>query len=96
LFKAAVFGNDPNWGRVLAAVGTTDAVFEPDQIDIAINGVTVCRSGGTKVGDPAENVDMSNRHVVVEVALGAGGETATVLTSDLTHDYVHENSAYST
>ncbi len=91
-----MFGNDPNWGRVLAAVGTTDAVFEPDQIDIAINGVTVCRSGGTKVGDPAENVDMSNRHVVVEVALGAGGETATVLTSDLTHDYVHENSAYST
>ncbi|NDL57361.1 bifunctional glutamate N-acetyltransferase/amino-acid acetyltransferase ArgJ [Phytoactinopolyspora mesophila] len=96
LFKAAVFGNDPNWGRVLAAIGTTDAVFEPQHIDVAINGVQVCRAGGTKAGDPADTVDMSPRHARVEVDLGAGASSATLLTSDLTHDYVHENSAYST
>jgi hypothetical protein len=82
--------------RVLAAIGTTDAVFEPDHIDVAINGVQVCRAGGTKAGEPADTVDMSPRHVRVDVALGAGSSSATLLTSDLTHDYVHENSAYST
>ena len=94
LFKCAVFGNDPNWGRVLAAVGTTSAAFEPAQLDVAINDVMVCRSGG--VGDDRSGVDMSQREVKVEVFLHAGDADATVLTNDLTHDYVHENSAYST
>ncbi|WP_026876996.1 bifunctional glutamate N-acetyltransferase/amino-acid acetyltransferase ArgJ [Jiangella gansuensis] len=96
LFKAAVFGNDPNWGRVLAAVGTTRATFEPDKIDIAMNGVTVCRAGGTQLGEPSSAVDLTGRDVHVLVDLNAGERTATILTSDLTHDYVHENSAYST
>lgn len=94
LFKCAVFGNDPNWGRVLAAVGTTRAAFEPSQLDVAINGVMVCRAGG--VGEDRSGVDMSHREVKVEVCLHAGEADATVLTNDLTHDYVHENSAYST
>lgn len=96
LFKAAVFGNDPNWGRVLAAIGTTTATFEPDAIDIAINGVEVCRAGGTKLAEPSSSVDLTARHVLVAIDLNAGSATATILTSDLTHDYVHENSAYST
>jgi glutamate N-acetyltransferase / amino-acid N-acetyltransferase len=92
LFKAAVFGNDPNWGRVLAAVGTTDAAFDPYGIDVAINGVQVCRAG-----EPHESrdlVDLAPRAVHVLIDLNAGGETATIWTNDLTHDYVHENSAY--
>jgi glutamate N-acetyltransferase/amino-acid N-acetyltransferase len=92
LFKAAVFGNDPNWGRVLAAVGTTDAAFDPYGIDVAINGVQVCRAG-----EPHESrdlVDLTPRAVHVLIDLHAGGETATIWTNDLTHDYVHENSAY--
>ncbi|WP_458116886.1 bifunctional glutamate N-acetyltransferase/amino-acid acetyltransferase ArgJ [Arthrobacter sp. D2-10] len=93
LFKAAIFGNDPNWGRVLAAVGTTDAAFEPDRLDVAMNGVQICRDGG--IGDPRELVDLSGRLVTVEINLNAGSETATIWTNDLTHDYVHENSAYS-
>lgn len=96
LFKAAVFGGDPNWGRVLAAIGTTSAVFYPHRIDIAMNGVKVCCAGGTAMGEPSTDVDLSGRHVHVRVTLNAGDHTATVLTSDLTHDYVHENSAYST
>jgi glutamate N-acetyltransferase/amino-acid N-acetyltransferase len=94
LFKCAVFGNDPNWGRVLAAVGTTRAVFEPQQLDVAINGVEVCRSGG--VGEDRSLVDLTPREVHVRVDLHAGSEAATIWTNDLTHDYVHENSAYST
>lgn len=94
LFKCAVFGKDPNWGRVLAAVGTTRAAFEPSALDVAINGVQVCRSGG--VGEDRSLVDLSGREVRVEVALHAGPASATVWTNDLTHDYVHENSAYST
>jgi glutamate N-acetyltransferase/amino-acid N-acetyltransferase len=94
LFKCAVFGGDPNWGRVLAAVGTTAAAFEPDQLDVSINGVQVCRAGG--VGQDRSLVDLSDREVHVVVDLHAGTETATVWTNDLTHDYVHENSAYST
>ncbi|TNM66834.1 bifunctional glutamate N-acetyltransferase/amino-acid acetyltransferase ArgJ [Streptomyces sp. NP160] len=93
LFKAAVFGNDPNWGRVLAAVGTTDAAFDPDALDVSFNGVQVCRAGG--VGDPREGVDLSAREVRILVDLHAGLASATVWTNDLTHDYVHENSAYS-
>ncbi|TDD98841.1 bifunctional glutamate N-acetyltransferase/amino-acid acetyltransferase ArgJ [Jiangella asiatica] len=96
LFKAAVFGNDPNWGRVLAAVGTTTAAFEPEKIDISMNGVTVCRAGGTQLGEPSGAVDLTGRDVHVLVDLNEGGQTAAILTSDLTHDYVHENSAYST
>ena len=94
LFKCAVFGGDPNWGRVLAAVGTTAAAFEPDQLDVTINGVQVCRAGG--VGEDRSLVDLSGREVHVLVDLHAGDEGATVWTNDLTHDYVHENSAYST
>ncbi|MBM7026362.1 bifunctional ornithine acetyltransferase/N-acetylglutamate synthase, partial [Clavibacter zhangzhiyongii] len=92
LFKAAVFGNDPNWGRVLAAVGTTGAAFDPYGIDVAINGVQVCRAG-----EPHESrdlVDLHPRAVHVLIDLHAGDATATILTNDLTHDYVHENSAY--
>jgi glutamate N-acetyltransferase/amino-acid N-acetyltransferase len=94
LFKAAVFGNDPNWGRVLAAVGTTRATFEPDLLDVTINGVQVCRAGA--IGEDRGLVDMAAREVRVAVDLHAGDATATVWTNDLTHDYVHENSAYST
>jgi len=93
LFKAAVFGNDPNWGRVLAAVGTTSAVFDPLQLDVAINGVQVCRACG--VGEDRSLVDLTGREVHVTVDLHAGPAEATVWTNDLTHDYVHENSAYS-
>jgi glutamate N-acetyltransferase / amino-acid N-acetyltransferase len=94
LFKCAVFGGDPNWGRVLAAVGTTRAAFEPAALDVAINGVLVCRAGG--VGEDRSLVDLGRREVHVVVDLHAGEEAATVWTNDLTHDYVHENSAYST
>jgi len=94
LFKCAVFGNDPNWGRVLAAVGTTRAAFDPTTLDVAMNGVQVCRAGG--VGEDRSLVDLTAREVHVLVDLHAGAETATVWTNDLTHDYVHENSAYST
>jgi glutamate N-acetyltransferase/amino-acid N-acetyltransferase len=94
LFKCAVFGADPNWGRVLAAVGTTAADFDPDALDVSMNGVQVCRAGG--VGEDRALVDLSGREVHVLVDLHAGDETATVWTNDLTHDYVHENSAYST
>ncbi|TJY72144.1 bifunctional glutamate N-acetyltransferase/amino-acid acetyltransferase ArgJ [Arthrobacter sp. CAU 1506] len=93
LFKTAIFGNDPNWGRVLSAMGTTDAVFEPDQLNVSMNGVQVCRDGG--VGDSRDLVDLSGRDVTVVIDLQAGGETATIWTNDLTHEYVHENSAYS-
>jgi glutamate N-acetyltransferase/amino-acid N-acetyltransferase len=94
LLKTALFGNDPNWGRVLAAIGTTDAAFEADQVDVTINGVTVCRGGS--IGDPREGVDLSGRAITIDVDLRAGGEQATVWTNDLSIAYVHENSAYST
>ena len=98
LFKAAVFGNDPNWGRVLAAVGTVPedvAPFDPLALDVAINGVQVCRAGG--VGEDRDLVDLAaDREVHVVVDLHAGDAEATVWTNDLTHDYVHENSAYAT
>jgi glutamate N-acetyltransferase/amino-acid N-acetyltransferase len=92
LFKAAVFGNDPNWGRVLAAVGTTDAEFDPYGIDVAINGVQVCTAG--EPDQPRDLVDLTPRRVHVLIDPHAGDTTATILTNDLTHDYVHENSAY--
>jgi len=97
LFKAAVFGDDPNWGRVLSAVGTVPeavARFDASTLDVSINGVQVCRAGG--VGDDRDLVDLAaQREVRVLVDLHAGDATATVWTNDLTHDYVHENSAYS-
>lgn len=94
LFKTAIFGNDPNWGRVVAAVGTTAAEFDPTQLDVSVNGVQVCRQCG--VGEDRSLVDLTPREVHVVVDLHAGEHTATVWTNDLTHDYVHENSAYST
>jgi glutamate N-acetyltransferase / amino-acid N-acetyltransferase len=94
LVKTALFGNDPNWGRILAAVGTTSAVFEPDLIDVAINGVWVCRAGAA--ADDRSKVDLSGRDVTIRVDLQAGTDSATIWTNDLSHAYVHENSAYST
>ncbi|MBK9475699.1 MAG: bifunctional glutamate N-acetyltransferase/amino-acid acetyltransferase ArgJ [Tetrasphaera sp.] len=94
LLKCAIFGNDPNWGRVLAAVGTTRAAFDPAALDVMINGVQVCRSGG--LGEDRALVDLTEREVHIAIALHAGEASATVWTNDLTHDYVHENSAYST
>ncbi|MDQ1744650.1 MAG: glutamate N-acetyltransferase / amino-acid N-acetyltransferase [Pseudonocardiales bacterium] len=93
LLKCALFGNDPNWGRVLAAIGTTTAVFEADELDVAINGVAVCRSGAA--GDSRDLVDLTSRQVRIEVDLHAGPDSATVYTNDLSHSYVEENSAYS-
>jgi glutamate N-acetyltransferase/amino-acid N-acetyltransferase len=93
LFKAAVFGNDPNWGRVLASIGTTSAAFDPANLDVAMNGVWVCRSS-TPHADPA-TVDLTPREVTVTIDLKSGDARATVWTNDLTHAYVHENSAYS-
>jgi glutamate N-acetyltransferase/amino-acid N-acetyltransferase len=94
LFKCAVFGGDPNWGRVLAAIGTTDATFDPAAVDVVINGVRVCRNGA--IGEPRGAVDLTGRDVAITVDLLAGDAAATIRTTDLTHDYVHENSAYST
>ncbi len=93
LFKAAVFGKDPNWGRVLASIGTTDAAFDPADLDVAMNGVWVCRRS-TPAEDPS-GVDLSDRKVTVTIDLKAGDALATIWTNDLTHAYVHENSAYS-
>ncbi|WP_405565804.1 bifunctional glutamate N-acetyltransferase/amino-acid acetyltransferase ArgJ [Streptomyces phaeochromogenes] len=93
LLKCAIHGEDPNWGRVLSAIGTTRAAFEPDQLNVAINGVWVCKNGG--VGEDRGKVDMRYREVHIVADLAAGAETATIWTNDLTADYVHENSAYS-
>ncbi|MEV7343563.1 bifunctional glutamate N-acetyltransferase/amino-acid acetyltransferase ArgJ [Streptomyces sp. NPDC093544] len=93
LLKCAIHGEDPNWGRVLSAIGTTKAAFEPDQLNVAINGVWVCKNGG--VGEDRDLVDMRYREVHIVADLAAGDETATIWTNDLTADYVHENSAYS-
>ncbi|HTT54484.1 MAG TPA: bifunctional glutamate N-acetyltransferase/amino-acid acetyltransferase ArgJ [Streptosporangiaceae bacterium] len=94
LLKCAIAGEDPNWGRVLAAVGSTDAVFEPDRLNVAINGVWVCRHGCA--GDDRSKVDLQPRNVTITVDLSAGPHAATIATTDLTVAYVHENSAYST
>jgi glutamate N-acetyltransferase/amino-acid N-acetyltransferase len=93
LFKAAVFGRDPNWGRVLASIGTTGATFDPADLDVAMNGVWVCR--GSEPAEPADRVDLGPREVTVTIDLKSGDARATVWTNDLTHAYVHENSAYS-
>ncbi|MDP9241501.1 MAG: bifunctional glutamate N-acetyltransferase/amino-acid acetyltransferase ArgJ [Actinomycetota bacterium] len=94
LVKCAIFGRDPNWGRVLAAVGTTSAAFEPDALGVTINGVKVCISAAP--GEPRALVDLSGRQVDISVCLHAGDHAVTVWTNDLTTAYVHENSAYST
>ncbi len=94
LFKCAIFGGDPNWGRILAAIGTTSAAFDPNAIDVTINDVTVCRSGD--VGDDRSLVDLTDRQVRIQIDLRAGEEGGVLWTNDLTHQYVHENSAYST
>ncbi|MCM2418358.1 bifunctional glutamate N-acetyltransferase/amino-acid acetyltransferase ArgJ [Streptomyces sp. RKAG293] len=93
LLKCAIHGEDPNWGRVLSAIGTTGAAFEPDRLNVAINGVWVCKDGS--VGEDRDLVDMRYREVVITADLNAGGAAATIWTNDLTADYVHENSAYS-
>ncbi|KQO95350.1 bifunctional glutamate N-acetyltransferase/amino-acid acetyltransferase ArgJ [Leifsonia sp. Leaf264] len=92
LFKAAIFGNDPNWGRVLAAIGTTSATFDPYNVDVSMNGVRVCSEG--RPDRPRDEVDLSPRAVHVLIDLQVGEAQATIWTNDLTHDYVHENSAY--
>ncbi|MEU0662748.1 bifunctional glutamate N-acetyltransferase/amino-acid acetyltransferase ArgJ [Streptomyces lavendulocolor] len=93
LLKCAIHGEDPNWGRVLSAIGTTGAAFEPDRLNVAINGVWVCRNGS--VGENRDLVDMRYREVKITADLAAGTESAVIWTNDLTADYVHENSAYS-
>jgi glutamate N-acetyltransferase / amino-acid N-acetyltransferase len=94
LLKCALAGEDPNWGRVVAAVGTTDAAFEPNRLNVAINGVWVCRGGCA--GDDRSKADLRPRDVTITIDLSAGLHAATVWTTDLTAAYVHENSAYST
>ena len=94
LLKCAIGGEDPNWGRVLAAVGTTSAAFEPDQLSVAINGVWVCKSGAP--GEDRSAVNLRPREVTITVDLAAGPHAASIKTTDLTAEYVHENSAYST
>ena len=94
LLKCAIGGEDPNWGRVLSAVGTTDAVFQPDRLNVAINGIWVCRHGAP--GDERAKVDLRPKDVTITVDLSAGPHSAIILTTDLTTAYVHENSAYST
>jgi glutamate N-acetyltransferase/amino-acid N-acetyltransferase len=94
LVKCAIAGEDPNWGRVLSAVGTTDAVFEPDQLNVAINGTWVCRNG--YAADDRSKVDLGARDVTITIDLAAGPDAATIATTDLTVAYVHENTAYST
>jgi glutamate N-acetyltransferase/amino-acid N-acetyltransferase len=94
LLKCALAGSDPNWGRVLAAVGTTDAVFDADRLNVAMNGVWVCRAGAP--GDDRSKVDLTGKDITITVDLSAGPHSAIILTTDLTEAYVHENSAYST
>jgi glutamate N-acetyltransferase/amino-acid N-acetyltransferase len=94
LVKCAIGGEDPNWGRVVSAVGTTDAVFDPGRLNVAINGVWVCRHG--TAADERSKVDMKPKDVTITVDLSAGPQSAVILTTDLTAAYVHENSAYST
>ena len=94
LLKCALAGSDPNWGRVLTAVGTTDAVFDPNRLNVAMNGIWVCRGGAA--GDDRAKVDLSGKDITITVDLSAGPHSALILTTDLTEAYVHENSAYST
>lgn len=94
LVKTALYGNDPNWGRILASVGTTSAAFDPHNLDVWVNGVHVCQASG--IGEPRELVDMTPRECHIRINLHAGTHAAAIWTNDLTKEYVHENSAYST
>ncbi|MFD3804176.1 bifunctional glutamate N-acetyltransferase/amino-acid acetyltransferase ArgJ [Streptomyces sp. NPDC058611] len=93
LLKCAIHGEDPNWGRVLSAIGTTAAAFDPDRLNVAINGVWVCRNGS--VGEDRDLVSMKDREVRITADLAGGAESAVIWANDLTAEYVHENSAYS-
>jgi glutamate N-acetyltransferase/amino-acid N-acetyltransferase len=93
LFKCAIYGKDPNWGRILASVGTTQAAFDPADLDVALNDVWVCRNSGP--GESPDTIDLSERAVSVTIDLKSGPSTGTIWTNDLTLAYVHENSAYS-
>lgn len=93
LFKCAIFGKDPNWGRILASVGTTQAAFDPADLDVALNGVWVCRNSGP--GESPDSIDLDARAVSVTIDLKSGDQSGTIWTNDLTQAYVHENSAYS-
>jgi glutamate N-acetyltransferase/amino-acid N-acetyltransferase len=93
LFKCAIFGRDPNWGRILASVGTTQAAFDPADLDVALNGVWVCRNSGP--GESPDSIDLDDRAVSVTIDLKSGDRSGTIWTNDLTQAYVHENSAYS-
>jgi glutamate N-acetyltransferase/amino-acid N-acetyltransferase len=93
LFKCAIFGKDPNWGRILASVGTTGAVFDPADLDVALNDVWVCRNSGP--GESPDGIDLAARAVSVTIDLKSGNQSGTIWTNDLTQAYVHENSAYS-
>ena len=93
LFKTAIFGNDPNWGRVLASAGTSRATFDPDRVSVSFNGVKVFDTGA--LGEDRSLVDLTDREVLVEIDLAAGPASATVWTNDLTYDYVRENAEYS-
>lgn len=93
LFKCAIFGEDPNWGRVLSSIGVTKAAFDADKIDVSFNGVQVCKGG--QIGAPRDLVDLGSRQCLVDVQLNAGDAQATILTNDLTYDYVKENAEYS-
>lgn len=94
LVKTALFGSDPNWGRILAAVGVSKAPFDADAVDVAVNGVWICKAGAA--GEPRDLVDLKGRDVRIDIELHHGPASATIWTNDLSHDYVHENSAYST
>jgi glutamate N-acetyltransferase/amino-acid N-acetyltransferase len=94
LLKCALAGEDPNWGRVLSAIGTTAATFDPLSLDVAVNGVWVCRDSAP--GESRDGVDMSDRRIDIRIDLKAGSESLVIRTTDLTEAYVHENSAYST
>ena len=93
LFKTAIFGNDPNWGRVLASAGTSRATFDPDRVSVSFNGVKVFDTGA--LGEDRSLVDLTDREVLVEIDHAAGPASATVWTNDLTYDYVRENAEYS-
>lgn len=94
LLKCALHGEDPNWGRVLAAIGTTNAVMDAANIDVSLNGVEVCKSSAP--GADRGLVDMSAELIEIVIDLHMGSESATIWTNDLTAEYVHENSAYAT
>jgi glutamate N-acetyltransferase/amino-acid N-acetyltransferase len=93
LVKTALFGSDPNWGRIAAAVGYSAADVNPDLLDVAVNGVLLCK-GGVAAGDRGA-ADLSGKEILVQVELGLGDGVAEILTTDLSHAYVEENSAYS-